>query len=151
MLRLSQILSLSDGERITSIIPVSEFTDDQFLLMLTMQGYIKRVPLNSFSSIRSSGIIAIQLVCSQIWLLSTLLNLHIIVLWLVCSHLTSKVPGDELKWVRCCTNDDFVAMASHNGMVILSLCSKASLLSYIISKTTTKTFTWSCYLLHSLE
>lgn len=41
-------------------------------------------------------------------------------------HLTSKVPGDELKWVRCCTNDDFVAMASHNGMVILSLCSKAS-------------------------
>nr|ABD32640.1 WD40-like [Medicago truncatula] len=90
---LVQILSLSDGERITSIIPVSEFTDDQFLLMLTMQGYIKRVPLNSFSSIRSSGIIAIQL-----------------------------VPGDELKWVRCCTNDDFVAMASHNGMVILSLC-----------------------------
>ncbi|XP_019459958.1 PREDICTED: DNA gyrase subunit A, chloroplastic/mitochondrial-like [Lupinus angustifolius] len=92
---LLQILSLSDGERITSIIPVSEFADDQFLLMLTMQGYIKRVPLNSFSSIRSTGIIAIQL-----------------------------VPGDELKWVRHCTNDDFVAMASHNGMVILSLCSK---------------------------
>ncbi|CAL0318477.1 unnamed protein product [Lupinus luteus] len=92
---LLQILSLSDGERITSIIPVSEFADDQFLLMLTMQGYIKRVPLNSFSSIRSTGIIAIQL-----------------------------VPGDELKWVRLCTNDDFVAMASHNGMVILSLCSK---------------------------
>ncbi|GAU40740.1 hypothetical protein TSUD_14250 [Trifolium subterraneum] len=85
---LVQILSLSDGERITSIIPVSEFTEDQFLLMLTVQGYIKRVPLNSFSSIRSSGIIAIQL-----------------------------VPGDELKWVRCCTNDDFVAMASHNGMI----------------------------------
>ncbi|OIW01978.1 hypothetical protein TanjilG_14009, partial [Lupinus angustifolius] len=85
---LLQILSLSDGERITSIIPVSEFADDQFLLMLTMQGYIKRVPLNSFSSIRSTGIIAIQL-----------------------------VPGDELKWVRHCTNDDFVAMASHNGMI----------------------------------
>ncbi|KAE9605316.1 putative DNA topoisomerase (ATP-hydrolyzing) [Lupinus albus] len=92
---LLQILSLSDGERITSIIPVSEFADDQFLLMLTMQGYIKRVPLNSFSSIRSTGIIAIQL-----------------------------VPGDELKWVRLCTNNDFVAMASHNGMVIMSLCSK---------------------------
>ncbi|KAF1889676.1 hypothetical protein Lal_00025004 [Lupinus albus] len=85
---LLQILSLSDGERITSIIPVSEFADDQFLLMLTMQGYIKRVPLNSFSSIRSTGIIAIQL-----------------------------VPGDELKWVRLCTNNDFVAMASHNGMI----------------------------------
>ncbi|XP_015946850.1 DNA gyrase subunit A, chloroplastic/mitochondrial [Arachis duranensis] len=92
---LVQILSLSDGGRITSIIPVSEFAEDQFLLMLTMQGYIKKVPLNAFSSIRSTGIIAIQL-----------------------------VPGDELKWVRRCTNDDVVAMASHNGMVILSLCSK---------------------------
>ncbi|XP_027359649.1 DNA gyrase subunit A, chloroplastic/mitochondrial isoform X1 [Abrus precatorius] len=92
---LVQILSLSDGERITSIIPVSEFAEDQFLVMLTMRGYIKRVSLNLFSSIRTTGIIAIQL-----------------------------VPGDELKWVRRCTNDDIVAMASHNGMVILSLCSK---------------------------
>ncbi|XP_052295575.1 DNA gyrase subunit A, chloroplastic/mitochondrial isoform X2 [Citrus sinensis] len=90
---LVQILSLSDGERITSIIPVSEFAGDQFLVMLTMNGYIKKVSLNLFSSIRTTGIIAIQL-----------------------------VPGDELKWVRCCTNDDLVAMASQNGMVILSSC-----------------------------
>ncbi|KAF3434336.1 hypothetical protein FNV43_RR25439 [Rhamnella rubrinervis] len=92
---LIQILSLSDGERITSIIPVSEFAGDQFLVMLTANGYIKKVSLSSFSSIRSTGIIAIQL-----------------------------VPGDELKWVRCCTNDDLVAMASQNGMVILSACEK---------------------------
>lgn len=90
---LVQILSLSDGERITSIIPVSEFDGDQFLLMLTANGYIKKVSLNFFSSIRTTGIIAIQL-----------------------------VSGDELKWVRCCTNDDLVAMASQNGMVILSSC-----------------------------
>ncbi|XP_075474121.1 DNA gyrase subunit A, chloroplastic/mitochondrial-like isoform X3 [Primulina tabacum] len=90
---LVQILSLSDGERITSIIPVSEFDGDQYLIMLTVNGYIKKVSLNYFSSIRSTGIIAIQL-----------------------------VPGDELKWVRCCTNNDFVAMASQNGMVILSAC-----------------------------
>ncbi|KAM5551150.1 hypothetical protein ABKV19_026134 [Rosa sericea] len=93
---LVQILSLSDGERITSVIPVSEFAGDQFLLMLTVNGYIKKVSLSSFSSIRSTGIIAIQL-----------------------------VPGDELKWVRCCTNDDLVAMASLNGMVIL--CSSDSI------------------------
>ncbi|KAK3228694.1 hypothetical protein Dsin_000575 [Dipteronia sinensis] len=90
---LIQILSLSDGERITSIIPVSDFVEEQFLIMLTVNGYIKKVSLNLFSAIRSTGIIAIQL-----------------------------VPGDELKWVRCCTNDDLVAMASQNGMVILSLC-----------------------------
>ncbi|KAL5568720.1 hypothetical protein UlMin_025295 [Ulmus minor] len=92
---LVQILSLSDGERITSIIPVSEFAEDQFLVMLTAKGYIKKVSLSSFSSIRSTGIIAIQL-----------------------------VPGDELKWVRCCTNDDLVGMASQNGMVILTSCER---------------------------
>lgn len=96
---LIQFLSLSDGERITSIIPVSEFVEDQFLLMLTVNGYIKKVSLNSFSAIRSTGIIAIQL-----------------------------VPGDELKWVRCCTNGDLVAMASQNGMVILTSCENVSYL-----------------------
>ncbi|XP_030551036.1 DNA gyrase subunit A, chloroplastic/mitochondrial [Rhodamnia argentea] len=90
---LVQILALSDGERITSIVPVKEFAGDHFLLMLTANGYIKKVSLNSFSSIRSTGIIAIQL-----------------------------VPGDELTWVRLCSNDDLVAMASQNGMVILSSC-----------------------------
>ncbi|XP_022745317.1 DNA gyrase subunit A, chloroplastic/mitochondrial [Durio zibethinus] len=90
---LVQIISLSEGERITSIISVSEFAKDQFLAMLTVNGYIKKVSLNYFSAIRSTGIIAIQL-----------------------------VPGDELKWVRRCTNDDLVAMASQNGMVILSSC-----------------------------
>lgn len=97
---LVQILSLSGGERITSIIPVSEFAEDQYLLMLTANGYIKKVSLSYFSSIRSTGIIAIQL-----------------------------VPGDELKWVRLCTNDDLVAMASQKGMVILSSCEAIRALS----------------------
>ncbi|XP_024927780.2 DNA gyrase subunit A, chloroplastic/mitochondrial isoform X2 [Ziziphus jujuba] len=97
---LVQILSLSDAERITSVIPVSEFAGDQFLVMLTANGYIKKVSLSSFSSIRSTGIIAIQL-----------------------------VPGDELKWVRRCTNDDLVAMASQNGMVTLSACENIRALS----------------------
>lgn len=56
-------MSLSDGERITSIIPVSDFAEDQYLLMLTANGYVKKVSLMYFSSIRSSGIIALQLVC----------------------------------------------------------------------------------------
>ncbi|XP_059312316.1 DNA gyrase subunit A, chloroplastic/mitochondrial [Lycium ferocissimum] len=90
---LVQILSLSDGERITSIIPVSEFAGDQYLVMLTEKGYIKKVSLNYFATIRCTGIIAIQL-----------------------------VTGDELKWVKCCSNNDFVAMASQNGMVILTPC-----------------------------
>ncbi|KAK1280975.1 hypothetical protein QJS04_geneDACA015129 [Acorus gramineus] len=90
---LIQLLSLSEGERITSVVPVSEFAGDQYLLMLTVNGYMKKVPLNVFSAIRQTGIIAIQL-----------------------------VPGDELKWVRRCGDDDLVAIASQNGMVILNSC-----------------------------
>ncbi|XP_031486660.1 DNA gyrase subunit A, chloroplastic/mitochondrial [Nymphaea colorata] len=97
---LVQILSLSEGERITSIIPVSEFAEDQYLVMLTANGFIKKTSLNFYSAIRSTGIIAIQL-----------------------------VPGDELKWVRCCTNDDIVAMASQSGMVLLSSCNSLRALS----------------------
>jgi len=74
---------------------VSEFGEDQYLVMLTVNGYIKKVPLNAFSSIRSSGIISIQL-----------------------------VPGDELKWVRRCGNDDLVALASQKGKVIVNSCDK---------------------------
>ncbi|XP_010558248.1 PREDICTED: DNA gyrase subunit A, chloroplastic/mitochondrial isoform X2 [Tarenaya hassleriana] len=97
---LVQIISLSSGERITSIVPVSEFGQDRYLLMLTMNGFIKKVAVNLFSGIRSTGIIAIQL-----------------------------LPGDELKWVRCCSSDDLVAMASLKGMVILSSCDGVRTLS----------------------
>ena len=55
---------MSEGERVTSIVPVSEFSEDQYLLMLTVNGCIKKVPLKLFSGIRSTRIIAIQLVCS---------------------------------------------------------------------------------------
>lgn len=82
LLRWRQILSLSDGERITSVIPVSEFAGDQFLLMLTVNGYIKKVSLSSFSSIRSTGIIAIQLVCILPSFTLVFLFMHKVVLWL---------------------------------------------------------------------
>lgn len=54
---------MSEGERVTSIVPVSEFAEDRYLLMLTVNGCIKKVSLKLFSGIRSTGIIAIQLVC----------------------------------------------------------------------------------------
>lgn len=58
-----QIIPLPVGERITSVLPVSDFAKDQYLVMLTTSGYIKRTALSSFSTIRSTGIVAIQLVC----------------------------------------------------------------------------------------
>lgn len=43
------------------MLPVSKFTDDDFLVMLTENGLIKRTPLSDFETIRSNGLIAIKL------------------------------------------------------------------------------------------
>ena len=32
------------------------------------------------------------------------------------------MPGDELKWVRRCTDEDIIAIVSQSGMLLLSSC-----------------------------
>lgn len=52
----------SSGEKITAAIPIRVFTDDeQYLVMVTRIGYIKKTPLNDFSNPRRKGIAAITL------------------------------------------------------------------------------------------
>jgi DNA gyrase subunit A len=41
-----QMLPIPRGEKITSIVPVSEFTDHEYLVMLTRKGYIKKTALD---------------------------------------------------------------------------------------------------------
>lgn len=55
------LLPLEDGERITSILPVSQFDDNRFILMSTSCGVIKKTHLSHFAKPRSSGLIAINL------------------------------------------------------------------------------------------
>lgn len=55
------ILPLSEKERVTACLPVREFSDDQFIVMATALGVIKKVALSDFSRPRSSGIIAVDL------------------------------------------------------------------------------------------
>lgn len=56
------LLPLENNERITSILPISEFTEDEFILMATKQGTVKKTPLVDYSRPRSNGIIALNLV-----------------------------------------------------------------------------------------
>jgi DNA gyrase subunit A len=49
------------NETITSFISVKEFTDDQFIVMVTEHGLIKKTNLSLFSNPRKSGIIALGL------------------------------------------------------------------------------------------
>lgn len=55
------LLPLQQDEKITSILPVKEFTDDKFIFMVTKQGVVKKVELSAFSRPSSRGIIAINL------------------------------------------------------------------------------------------
>ena len=56
------LLPLDEGERITSILPVREFDDDQFIVMATSNGTVKKTPLSQFARPRSVGLRAIDLV-----------------------------------------------------------------------------------------
>ena len=84
-----QMLPISQEEKITSIVSVSEFTKEEYLVMLTKKGNIKKTALSAFSQIRSNGLIAISL-----------------------------QKGDELRWVRLATEDDSVIIGTRMGMAI---------------------------------
>ncbi len=55
------ILPLSEGERITTMLPVNEYTADHYVFMATRNGTVKKTPLENFSRPRSNGLIALGL------------------------------------------------------------------------------------------
>ena len=84
-----QLLPIPREEKITSLLSVESFDNENFLLMLTKGGFIKRTPLSAFSKIRSNGLIAISL-----------------------------EEGDALTWVRLSSEGDSVLIGSSQGMTI---------------------------------
>jgi DNA gyrase subunit A len=84
-----QLLPIPHDEKITSIIPVSEFSDNEYLVMLTNKGYIKKTALAAFSNIRANGLIAISL-----------------------------EEADQLRWVRLACVDDSIIIGTSLGRSI---------------------------------
>lgn len=58
---LANLLPKEKDEQITAILSVKDFTSDQFILMVTREGTVKKTALGDFANIRSNGIIAINL------------------------------------------------------------------------------------------
>jgi DNA gyrase subunit A len=58
---LVNMLPLSQGERITSLLPIKEYDDDHFVFMATANGTVKKTELSQFSRPRPSGLIALEL------------------------------------------------------------------------------------------
>ena len=52
---------LSEGEKITAILPVKQFDDGHYIFMATAQGTVKKTPLSAFANPRGKGIIAVEL------------------------------------------------------------------------------------------
>ncbi|MCD7739798.1 MAG: DNA gyrase subunit A [Candidatus Gastranaerophilales bacterium] len=88
-LPIINVLPIAQDEQITAVVPVSNFAPDSNLIMLTKKGYIKRIGLDNFSSIRKNGIIAIGL-----------------------------EAGDTLNWVKQANSTDEVFIATSCGMAI---------------------------------
>lgn len=55
------LLPLAEGEKISAILPVREYLEEQHVFMATANGTVKKVALPEFSRPRSNGIIAIEL------------------------------------------------------------------------------------------
>lgn len=55
------ILPLAEGEKVNAFLPVREYRENEYVVMATSTGLIKKVSLVNFSRPRSSGIIAIAL------------------------------------------------------------------------------------------
>jgi len=56
------LLALDEGERISSILPVDEYSEDQFVIMATGNGTVKKTSLDQYSRPRSVGLRAVDLV-----------------------------------------------------------------------------------------
>jgi DNA gyrase subunit A len=56
------LLPLDEGERISSILPVEEYSADQFVIMATANGTVKKTSLDQYSRPRSVGLRAVDLV-----------------------------------------------------------------------------------------
>lgn len=60
-LAIVNLLSISQGEKITAVVPVKSFDEDKYLVMITRNGIIKKTSMESFSNIRKNGLTAVNL------------------------------------------------------------------------------------------
>jgi DNA gyrase subunit A len=88
-LAIINLLSITDGERVTSMAATTGLMPDAYMVMATKKGEVKKTSLDKFSAVRSSGLIAMDL-----------------------------EPGDELVSVCMAKDDDDVIMVSKKGQSI---------------------------------
>jgi DNA gyrase subunit A len=81
------VMNIDTKETVTAVITTAEFSGNNFLAMATKYGEIKKVKIEEFASVRSNGLIAMDL-----------------------------EAGDELGWVHHLKSGDEVILVTHKGM-----------------------------------
>ncbi|BAM82846.1 DNA gyrase subunit A precursor [Cyanidioschyzon merolae strain 10D] len=85
---------------LAALVPISAFTPDRYLLLLTQQGWLKKTPLSAFANMNARGLIV--------------MNVR---------------DTDTVRWVRLCGNDDSVIISSTTGLAVRFSLSEAQLRS----------------------
>ncbi|MGI8847489.1 MAG: DNA gyrase subunit A [Candidatus Dormibacteria bacterium] len=85
-LPIINLIEVDQGERITSIIAMDQFSDEQYLVMVTKLGQVKKTPAAAYSAVRRNGLIAIKL-----------------------------EGDDELNWVRVSSGHDQLLIVTRQG------------------------------------
>ncbi len=55
------LIQIQPDEKITAIIPIKEYRENSFIVMVTKKGIVKKTPMNEYQNIRKSGVQAITL------------------------------------------------------------------------------------------
>jgi DNA gyrase subunit A len=86
---LVNLIAFQPDERVTTVLPVREFTEDEFVYTVSRNGTVKKTPLDAYSRPRQGGIIGAGI-----------------------------ADGDEIIAARLSTDDNDVLLATANGMAI---------------------------------
>ncbi|MCI8372696.1 MAG: DNA gyrase subunit A [Lachnospiraceae bacterium] len=55
------LLQLMPGEKITAVIPIKEYKEDEYLFMATKSGIVKKTSVMDYANVRKTGLLAINL------------------------------------------------------------------------------------------
>eukprot|EP00970_Alexandrium_tamarense_P001369 scaffold145_cov195-Alexandrium_tamarense.AAC.13 len=83
---IPSVLPVKSDDVITSVLPVSEFSKNEFIVLATEYGWIKKTPLAAFEKLTQRGLI-----------------------------IATLADGDRLNWCEKCTDNDDILVGSTRG------------------------------------
>ncbi|GAX23176.1 DNA gyrase subunit A [Fistulifera solaris] len=92
---IPQVLPIRSDEMITAVLPVSRFSDDEYIVLATEQGWIKKTALSSFEKLTTRGLI-----------------------------IATVEESDSLQWCQPCKDGDDILVGSAMGKAMRFEASK---------------------------